>query len=64
MWSILGKESLQGDRLQEAEIELGRATGSPLGMFRFGIIKSFKDPLSHQLAEAVRIELSGENILN
>ena len=28
------------------------------------MIKSFKDPLSRQLAEAVRIHLRGENILN
>jgi Uri superfamily endonuclease len=32
--------------------------------FRFAIIKSFKDPLSRQLSEAVRIDLRGENILN
>ena len=28
------------------------------------IIKSFQDPLSHQLAEAVRIDLRGKNMLN
>ena len=32
--------------------------------FQFKIIQTFKDPLSRQLAEAVRIELRGENILN
>ena len=32
--------------------------------FRFSLIQSFKDPLSRQLAESVRIELRGENILN
>ena len=32
--------------------------------FRFKIIQSFQDPLSRQLAEAVRIDLRGENILN
>ena len=32
--------------------------------FRFPIIKSFQDPLSRQLAEAVRIDLLGEHILN
>ena len=32
--------------------------------FRFAIIKSFQDPLSHQLSEAVKIDLRGENILN
>jgi hypothetical protein len=30
--------------------------------FRFTIIKSFQDPLSHHLSEAVRIDLRGENI--
>ena len=32
--------------------------------FRFSIIQSFQDPLLRQLAEAVRIDLRGENILN
>ena len=32
--------------------------------FKFKIIQSFQDPLSRQLAEAVRIDLRGENILN
>ena len=32
--------------------------------FRFTIIKSFLDPLTHQLSEAVRIDLRDENILN
>ena len=32
--------------------------------FKFKIIQTFQDPLSRQLAEAVRIELRGENILN
>ena len=32
--------------------------------FKFRIIRSFQDPLTRQLAEAVRIELSGEEILN
>jgi hypothetical protein len=32
--------------------------------FKFSMIKSFQDPLSRQLSEAVRIELRGENILN
>ena len=32
--------------------------------FRFTIIRSFQDPLSRQLSEAVRIDLRGENILN
>jgi hypothetical protein len=32
--------------------------------FRFKIIQTFQDPLSRQLAEAVRIDLRGENILN
>ena len=32
--------------------------------FNFKIIKSFQDPLSRQLSEAVRIELRGETILN
>ena len=32
--------------------------------FNFKIIKTFQDPLSRQLSEAVRIELRGENILN
>ena len=31
---------------------------------RFKLIKSFKDPMSRQLAEAVRIELRGNDILN
>jgi hypothetical protein len=32
--------------------------------FRFKIIQTFQDPLSRQLAEAVRIDLRGDNILN
>ena len=32
--------------------------------FKFRIIRSFQDPLTRQLAEAVRIERSGEGILN
>ena len=32
--------------------------------FKFRLIKSFKDPMSRQLAEAVRIELRGSDILN
>ena len=32
--------------------------------FRFKIIKTFKDPMSRQLSEAVRIELRGSDILN
>ena len=32
--------------------------------FRFKIIQTFQDPLSRQLAEAVRLDLRGENILN
>ena len=32
--------------------------------FRFRIIQTFQDPLSRQLAEAVRIDLRGENVLN
>ena len=32
--------------------------------FKFRIVRSFQDPLTRQLAEAVRIERSGENILN
>ena len=32
--------------------------------FNFSVIKTFQDPLSRQLSEAVRIELRGENILN
>ena len=32
--------------------------------FNFKIIRSFQDPLSRQLSEAVRIELRGETILN
>ena len=32
--------------------------------FKFRLIKSFKDPMSRQLAEAVRIELRGNDILN
>ena len=32
--------------------------------FKFRIIKSFQDPLTRQLAEAVRIKMSGEGILN
>ena len=32
--------------------------------FRFKIIKRFKDPMSRQLSEAVRIELRGNGILN
>ena len=32
--------------------------------FKFRLIKTFKDPMSRQLAEAVRIELRGNNILN
>ena len=32
--------------------------------FKFRLVKSFKDPMSRQLAEAVRIELRGNDILN
>ena len=32
--------------------------------FMFKIIKTFQDPLSRQLAEAVRIDLRGEHVLN
>ena len=32
--------------------------------FKFKIVKTFQDPLTRQLAEAVRIELRGEGILN
>ena len=32
--------------------------------FKFRIVKTFQDPLTRQLAEAVRIELRGEDILN
>ena len=32
--------------------------------FKFKIVKTFQDPLTRQLAEAVRIELRGEDILN
>ena len=32
--------------------------------FIFKIVKSFHDPLTSHLAEAVRIDLRGENILN
>ena len=32
--------------------------------FRFKIIQTFQDPLSRQLAEAMRIDLRGENVLN
>ena len=32
--------------------------------FRFKLIRSFTDPMTRQLAEAVRIELRGTNILN
>ena len=32
--------------------------------FKFRLITSFKDPMSRQLAEAVRIELRGNDILN
>ena len=32
--------------------------------FRFQVIQSFQDPLSRQLAEAVRIDLRGEAVLN
>ena len=32
--------------------------------FRFKLVRSFKDPMSRQLSEAVRIELRGSNILN
>jgi hypothetical protein len=32
--------------------------------FRFKVVLSFRDALTRQLSEAVRIELRGENILN
>ena len=32
--------------------------------FKFKIVRSFQDPLTRQLSEAVRIELRGEEILN
>ena len=32
--------------------------------FNFKIIKTFQDPLSRQLSEAIRIELRGESVLN
>ena len=32
--------------------------------FRYKLIQSFKDPMSQQLAEAVRIDLRGPNVLN
>ena len=32
--------------------------------FKFKIVKTFQDPLTRQLAEAVRIELRGERIFN
>ena len=32
--------------------------------FKFKIVKTFQDPLTRQLAEAVRIELRGEGILS
>ena len=32
--------------------------------FKFKIIQTFQDPLSRQLAEAVRIDLRGEGVLN
>ena len=35
-----------------------------LPKFSFSMIQSLKDPLSHQKAVAVRIDLRGENILN
>ena len=38
--------------------------GEPMPEFRFKIIRSFKDSLSRQVAESVRIDLRGEGILN
>ena len=32
--------------------------------FKFKIVETFQDPLTRQLAEVVRIELRGEDILN
>ena len=35
-----------------------------LPKFTFKIVNTFQDPLTRQLAEAVRIDLMGEDILN
>ena len=41
-----------------------RHPGEAMPEFRFRMVKSFQDPLSRQVAESVRIDLRGENILN
>ena len=38
--------------------------GEDMPEFRFRIVKTFRDSLSRQFAESVRIDLRGENILN
>ena len=38
--------------------------GEPMPEFRFKIVRSFKDSLSRQVAESVRIDLRGEGVLN
>ena len=38
--------------------------GEDMPEFRFKIVRSFKDSLSRQVAESIRIDLRGENVLN
>ena len=39
-------------------------SGEDMPEFRFRIVKTFRDSLSRQVAESVRIDLRGGNILN
>ena len=58
------KENLSEDSHQVKHWLTSHQEMSSPPEFKFRIIQTFRDPLSRQLAEAVRIDLRGEDVLN